>query len=187
MESTDVQPQVSKWEWFGDRGKQALDTSLRYGSLAVDETKNIAKFFKMDGAGYLITLGIALTGVAALVNTYDALSNVGELERQCEKTDPLKSELDTKFWITLAISVVGLLFGLVLAWFLRDKQSTGITVAVLSLILLSAFGTLYSIQMKARVLNVGPKLWISWIVFIGFVIGGIAFSWKRPKIAVYPS
>lgn len=184
----DQQAELSKWaqargyfDQAQDYGKRAYDTSLKYGSAAYEQTKTIAGFFKMDGTGYILTLGIALAGIAALMNTYDALSRVGELQKSCADQDPLKSELDNKFWITLAVSAVVLLFGLVFAWFLRDKRSTGLTILTLSVILLGAFGILYAIQMKASVLDVGPKIWVSWIVFIGFVIAGIVYAWKRPK------
>lgn len=152
------------------------------GSYAFGEAVTLKDFLVMDSTTTILVILAAVSGVAALANTYDVLSNISESVTACENGEPLKSELDTKFWVVLAVSIVGLFFGLVLAWFLRKQKSKVVTVIVVTIIVMSLLGLLYSIQMRLGKVSSGPRLLISWSAFIIFLIAAIVVSFKKKTI-----
>lgn len=149
------------------------------GSQALGEAKTLKDYFTMDGWNYLLVLGIALTGISALISTYDAISNINDSQAACANAEPLAGQLDTKFWVMLSVSIVAVLFGLVFAWFLRTKKSKLFTLVTLIVILMGTLGVLYAIHMKINLLSNGPRLVLSWVLFLAFLIAGIYMVMKK--------
>jgi hypothetical protein len=158
------------------------------------EKVNVKKYFTIDSWQFLIILGIAISGVAALISTYNAIqAGVSDLKtdlQQCTESSGIKSALDLKFWIILVLAVFIVAIGAVLTWFLRDQSKYRLL--TLGLITLGIFAILFSIIIKLRTFLFSVKgqsttIWISlivsWLVFLAFIILGYAMGRKSLTVS----
>lgn len=140
-----------------------------------EETTSLGKLFTLTNWQYVVILGIAISGLAAFVNTYNAISNIDKNLQKCAETDALKKELKTQFIVILVLSILAVILGMLLAWFFRhsDNQRKVLTLGITTT---GIFGILYAISMKLRNVTNKIKLGISWVSFVGFIILGFFIS-----------
>ena len=155
------------------------------GSLA-DETGYASKYFNLDIWHYLIIIGIAVSGLAAFVNTYDAISGINANMQACSQTDVLQKELNTQFIVLLALSCFAVLLGLILAWFFR-KQDNQRRLITLGIITIGIFGILYALTIRFQYTSNTIKLFASWITFLGFLVLGWFLSQRAKNVKVHAS
>jgi F0F1-type ATP synthase membrane subunit c/vacuolar-type H+-ATPase subunit K len=86
------------------------------------ETSNAKRYFNLDIWHYLIIIGIAASGLAAFVATYDAVSDINKNIQACINSGDLQSELNTKFIVVMALSAFSIVLGVVMAWILRNQK-----------------------------------------------------------------
>ncbi len=152
-----------------------------------------SNYFTISSWQFLIILGIAISGIAALMSTYDAIqAGVADIKtdlQQCAETSGIKTALDLKFWIIIVLSVFIVAISVVLTWFLRDKSQYRLL--TLGLITLGIFGILFSIIIKLRTYlfsikgnttTVWVSLVVSWLVFLAFIILGFVMGRHSKKI-----
>lgn len=175
---------LTAWSKIESFGKSAYDYGSKAASYTKDaslsiyeKAKDIPEFFSMDEASFAFVLVIALTGISALLTTYDYLTDIDKDERGCADTDPLKSKLNSKFWVTLSVGIVVLFFGIIMAFLVRKKKSKALAGFVISVILLGSFAVLYAIKMQINMWSSTPKLLTMWGLFIVAVVAAIAHRW----------
>lgn len=168
----------------GAGAKDYLSDKFALGSFD-EETGNMKRYFDLSPWHYLIILGVAVSGMAALINTYNAVSGFNDKVKGCTQTKSVKSAINTKFIILLVISIFIVIFGFVLAWFLRgqDNQRRLLT---LGLMTAGIFGILYSLSIKFDDVSNNFKLWASWIVFLGFILLGFFLSTRDDVRLIAP-
>jgi hypothetical protein len=145
-----------------------------------DEVSHLKRYFDMSAWNYAIVAGIAVTGILAVINTYDAISGVNAKYRVCEQTT-LKNSLTTKFIIILLLSILILIAGFVLAFVMR-KQENQQRMVSLGLIFAGVAGIFYSISMQFKDTAMSLRLSVSWLLFFVFVLMGIFLKGKNPSI-----
>jgi ABC-type sugar transport system permease subunit len=127
--------------------------------------KQTKDYLNMSPKEYLLILGIAISGIAALINTYNAASNI--IATECQATTGYQTAIQNKLIVILVISCLVIVVGIILSITLKEKRKyRGI---FLSLISMGLFGILYALTIKfqnaANVIKVG----ISWGALIGLV------------------
>ena len=168
--------------------KQTTQTSwkenLTPGSFG-EEAKNFKKYLSLDTWHYLVIIGIAVSGLAAFVSTYDAISGINNAVKICTESNVLKKEIDIKFIVLLVLSCFAVILGLVLAWFFRgqDNQRKLLTLAIMTT---GIFGILYALTIKFHNASNTFKLFASWLTFLGFLVLGWFLSTKKNVKVVTP-
>ena len=162
-----------------------IPTYLKPGSLA-EEKVNLMKTFSINNWQYAVILGIAVSGIAAFVNTYDAISNINKNRQTCTQTDQLKHELNVRFVILIILSCLALLIGLLMAWSFRTSENKH-QVLTLGLASGGILGILYAVSTKFQNTTNAVKLGVSWIslaafIILGFLIGTGKIGNKTPEI-----
>ena len=143
--------------------------------------KHLAKHIQIPrGLGkvqFAIIIGIALSGLACLINTYDAIAKINEKRQACVETGDLKKILEVRFIVMLVLSIVALIAGIVLGFIFKMR---GMTVAF-GFATAGFFGIIYSILSKFKDTgNMGVKLTLSWLSLFLFV--GLGFFFGAGKM-----
>jgi heme O synthase-like polyprenyltransferase len=144
-----------------------------------EEAKDIRRFFALNTWQYFIIIGIAISGIAAFVNTYDAWRSISKKMQECTNSNPLKKELKIQFIVMLTLSILTLLLGLILLWIFRNKENQR-RLITLGTITIGILGIVYSISIKLQDVTNIVKLGVSWVSFAAFLVLGFFFS--RPKL-----
>lgn len=141
------------------------------------EKKYFQRFFTLNSWQYLLILAIAISGLAAFINTYDAWSNINSKLIECTESDSLRKELNTQFIIIIVLSCIAIVIGVLLAWFFR-RAANQRRILTLGIITAGIFGILYALSIKFRSVTNKFKLGVSWLSFIFFIILGFFLSSK---------
>lgn len=147
-----------------------LGDRIKPGSLSVEKA-NLSRYLTLSTWQYLVILGIAISGLAAFVNTYDAITGIDAKTQACEQTGDLGHQLNVKFIIVLVLSCIAVVLGIVLAWFFRAQvnqhrlMTLGITTG-------GIFGILYALSIKFVNTSNFVKLGISWASLLAFLLLG---------------
>jgi hypothetical protein len=157
---------------------------LTPGTLA-EEKANAHRFFTLNNWQYIVILGIAISGLAAFITTYNAVTKINKDLLTCENSVALKHALNTKFLIVLILSCIAVFIGILLAWLFRANanQRKLLTIGITTM---GIFGILYAIGIKFRGTTNNLQLGISWITFLAFLILGFFFS-SQDKLLVSAS
>lgn len=153
----------------------AIKEQLTPGSVN-SELDNIKRYFDLAAWNYVIILLIASTGLAAVVNTYNAISGINKKKEECEKT-VLKNYTLTKFIIMLIFSILMIGLGLFLAFFFR-KNTNQRRMVSLGIITAGIFGVIYSLSLQFQDISKNAVLYTSWLLFILSIILGWFLSTK---------
>jgi len=162
-----------------------LSESFRLGTRA-EESEYAKKYFSLNGWQYLIIIGIAVSGLAAFVTTYNAISGINATILGCTKYGNIKRELTIKFIIILTLSCFAVVLGLILAWFFRKKQNQR-RILTLGIITTGILGIIYSLSIKLQDFSDSIKLIASWLAFIIFLFLGYFLSTKKSVTLTTPS
>lgn len=144
-----------------------------------EEKKDIIRFFSLNTWQYLIIIGIAISGIAAFVNTYDAWRGISKKMQDCTQSSSLRKELNAQFIVILVLSILTLFLGIILLWIFRNKENQR-RLITLGTITIGILGIVYSISIKLQNLTNTIKLAISWASFAIFLV--IGFFYSRPKL-----
>lgn len=145
---------------------------------ASEELGNVQKYFQLNTWQYLIILGIAVSGLAAFVTTYDAWSNINKNYQACAQTGTLQDELKTQFIVITVLSCFAVILGLILAWFFRKNENPR-QLLTLGIMTTGLFGIIYALTIKFQDVDNKINVALSWITFIGFLVLGWYFSRKK--------
>jgi hypothetical protein len=158
----------------------------------MESLSQLKNYFKMSAWQYVVILGIAISGLATFINTYNAFSRINENLEGCIHACPQSLEiyqsLQTQFIIILILSIVAILFGILLFWLLRKAENQR-RIITLGIITAGIFGIFYAISIRFNSLATGFKVAISWAAFIAFLILGfligkgksVQISWASKK------
>ena len=122
---------------------------------------------------YIVILAIALSGLAAFVNTYNTITGIDKNLKACTATDPLRSELKLQFIIMIILSVLAVVFGVIMAVMLRHGKDQK-RVLTMGIIFVGIFGIIYATSIKLSSSNMSSvlKVGVSWTTFFAFLILG---------------
>ena len=122
-----------------------------------------------------IALALAISAIAAFVNTYDAAVDLRSYEPVVEETDELKKVMNTRFWVFTIISLVLFVVGFGIYWFRRNKPNRS---NVVSYGFMSAgiLGIIFTFTNSFRRYSYAAKLAVSWIALIVFFVLAIFLS-----------
>ena len=143
----------------------------------------LKSYFALNTWQFIVIVGIAITGLATFVNTYNTLTSIDSELQNCTYSSPLREELNTQFIIMLVVSILAIVLGFVLAWLLHN-QPTRRRVVVVGIIVLGFFGLIYALNLKFQALPKEWKLGFSWGSFIAFLLLGFALSIYHSESAV---
>jgi hypothetical protein len=143
------------------------DTDFNLDTLdAPSSKKNTAVY-------YIVLLGIAITGLAALVNTYEAIAGINS-----DINTVVGDKLNTEFIILLIISLLAFCVGIILFIVLK-KKNIKISLFPMALIAFGIIGFVYSLSIKFQYATYFAKLTVSWVAFIIFLLIGIYMTKKE--------
>ncbi|MEM0354019.1 MAG: hypothetical protein QXW79_00420 [Thermoplasmata archaeon] len=145
-----------------------------------EEVKSLKKYFSMTSWQYLVILGIAITGLASFINTYNAFSDINIHTEKCYQEDPLNKEIHTQFVVVLVLSILSLVLGITLAILLRHAKNQR-RIVTLGIITVGIFGIIYSLSLKFYTFSGWTKVGISWASFVAFLILGFFMSIETPS------
>lgn len=140
-----------------------------------EELGNVKRLISLSGWQYIVILGIAVSGLAAFINTYEAIAGTNDTLKACTESETYKKQINTEFIVLLILSILAILIGAVLAWALRNQgnQRNLITLGIMTV---GFFGIIYAISLKFQNVTSKIKLGISWISFLAFIILGFFMS-----------
>lgn len=150
-----------------------------------EEAGYLKRYFEMPAWSYLIVFLIASTGLAAVINTYNAISGINKKKEECEKT-VLKNYTLTKFIIMMTLSLFVVALGVLLMIFFRKKENQR-RMTSLGIIVAGVFGIFYSLSLQFQDLTKNSVLYTSWVLFIlslglgWFLSGKTGVKFKAPK------
>lgn len=141
-----------------------------------EKEKKFAKnFFTLNNWQYLVILGIAISGLAAFINTYDAISGINKKTQICAQSSLLQKELNTQFIVLIVLSCFAIVLGIILAWIFRSGTNQR-KIVTLGIMTVGIFGIIYALAIKFYQFSISAKLGISWVAFLGFLILGYFIS-----------
>ena len=146
------------------------------------DTKAEVKKYNLDKIQFFVVLGIAISGLAAFINTYNAISGINENMINCAQTDELNSELTLQFIIMLTISIIIIIVGVIFMILFRDDSGL-LKIIALSTVTIGIFGIIYAISIQLQKFTNAFKIGFSWLIFIIFIILAIVFRNKHIKAA----
>jgi len=118
----------------------------------------------------IIILGVAVSGLASYVTTYNALSKINTLSA-CTESAQLQHELQVKFIVTIVLACIAVVIGIVLSWIFGRNQ-TPHRLVTFGLTAAGLLGILYALSLRFRKLTDNVQLFISWGSFVAFIILG---------------
>ena len=140
-----------------------------------EEYKAIQNYFSLTTWQFLVIIGIAVSGIAAFINTYNMWTNINANWNACANSGALKKELQIQFIVLLVVSIVAILIGILLAALFRHSKNPR-RLVTLGIVTAGILGTVYAISMKFQNSSNAVKLGISWFAFLAFIILGIFMS-----------
>lgn len=122
---------------------------------------------------YFVVVGLALSGVASFATTYNSISGINNLDN-CAQTEAYKNALQTKFLVTLILSILAIVIGIILMFLFRaNAAGNRHSVITMGIILVGIVGIIYSLTLKFKNFGNSTLAVISWGTFIAFIILGI--------------
>ena len=126
---------------------------------------------------YLIILGIGITGLTTYATTYNAIA--ASKNEPCPLSEELQKKYQTRFIVTIVLSIVAIILGILLAYFFRTNSYAFLT---LGLTTAGIFGLSYALISKfAQGVSLPVQTGISWGAFIIFVIAGFMIDHYEAK------
>lgn len=168
---------------MSSKSSSSITQSLKPTSLS-EETANIKRLFSFSKWQIFVLFGIAISGLAAFVNTYDAWSGITTQLQSCTSSSNIQSELNTQFIVIIVLSCVAIVLGLFLAWLFRGHANQR-RLITLGITLAGFFGIVYALSVKFQNATNKVRLTVSWLSFIGFLIWGYFIS-NRTVLATVP-
>lgn len=149
------------------KGSRSIADKFKPGSFS-EEKKTISKYFDLSIWQILIIIGIAISLLAAFINTYNA---VADLNTACVQTEALQKKLNTQFIVMVVLGSIALVVGIILSWLFR--RGTGSRLITLGLTASGIFAIIYGLTIRYANTSNNIKLGISWGALAAFVVLGI--------------
>lgn len=127
----------------------------------------VKEFVTLTKFQYVAMLGMGISGMASLLNIYDAISKISEKSDK-SVTQEMKDLLRVKFIVILVISIVAIIVGILIGYFLRTGRTFGFGLSVGGL-----FGILYAGSMQLSDLSNTAKITGSLSMFVTFILVGV--------------
>jgi VIT1/CCC1 family predicted Fe2+/Mn2+ transporter len=141
-------------------------------------SENIGALRETNSWQFFIVLGIAISGLAAFVNTYNSWSSINTQLEACIQSGPLQDAYRTQFIVLIVLSILAILVGILLTVFLSNRAEHRMAILILGMIFTGIFGIIYAATIKLQNFTNGFKLSVSWISFAAFIILGIVLGNK---------
>lgn len=154
---------------------QQLKEAARWKGSTVEIERAKSYFQGFSNWQVLVIIGIAISGLASFVNTYDAWSKINTQIQAALQTGTIQKELNTQFIVILVLSCLAIALGIVLAWLFRHATNPR-RIVTLGIITAGIFGILYAVSMKFQTASTIYKLGASWGAFLAFIILGFVLS-----------
>jgi uncharacterized membrane protein len=132
-------------------------------------------YFNLTKTQYVVMLGVAISGLSTLLNTYNSISKINSIQNECPQNDEYNKAVRIKLYVILALSLTFLLIGVILGIVLRNNPKRMITIGLASS---GIFGLLYVSAMGLQKTPDGIKLGASWGSFLIFIILGFLLERK---------
>lgn len=133
------------------------------------------KSFKLSYFQLFIVLGLAITGLAAFINTYDYFGISKEMV--ANQSASLQHKLKVRFWVVISLSIIAIVLGIILGYLLRSRKAL---IFPVGLLVGGIFGIIYSLFTKYSKIGTDVQLGISWTTFIGFILLGLLYVILKP-------
>ncbi len=143
---------------------------LKPGSYEI-EKGHFSRYFSLNWWQLIVVAGIAISGIAAIANTYDAITGVDKDIEGCENVSNLRKKLEAKFIIIIVLSCLAVVGGIILAWLLRSGTNQR-KLLTMGLTTGGILGILYALTIRFRGTSNMVKLGISWVSLLAFVLLG---------------
>jgi len=140
------------------------------------KAKTAADYFSASPTEAAIIVGIAVSGMASLINIYDAISGFDKKGQDCKESDDYKKASKIRFAILLTISILTIGLGM----YLMTKKDHN-KIIPLGVLTAGVFGFLYALStgikgaqtfMKTR-MSLGA---FAFFLVVGFYKGGVAMA-----------
>lgn len=128
---------------------------------------NIGRYTEIDNTQMMIILGIAISGMASIINLYDATTGYTLKQDECKESDSLKKATTVRFAMLLVISILIMGLGMYMVY----KPDSNRTMA-LGLVIAGLFGFLYALSSGIRGAQSPIKTILSLGTFVFFVVYG---------------
>ena len=170
----------------GDIEKVTFIKEIVPGSMS-EEIKHFKRYMNINTWQYLIVLGIAISGIAAFVYTYEALTNINKDIANCMSSGDLGKKINTEFIVLLIVSILAIFMGILMAWSFRKRENQRRLLS-LGIISIGIFGVVYSLSLKFQRASNTARLFTAWGLFIVFVLLGLFTSDRKtnPNIEFQP-
>lgn len=152
-------------------------SKIKLGTFS-EEFGHVKKFFSLNKWQYMVMLGVAVSGLAAFVNTYNAWSGINAATKSCTENPDYEKKINTQVIVLIILAVLAIILGAIIAWLLRNLKNTG-NIVTLGIITAGIFGIIYAISRKFQNATDRLKLGISWVSFFAFIIIGFIMSAKK--------
>jgi uncharacterized membrane protein len=144
-----------------------------------DLLNDMKKFTEFNPTQVAIVVGAAVTGIAAVANTYDVLFGVNKAVKECEQDDDTNKILKTRFIVFLVLSSLAIVLGIVLGVLTRGNwkmTALGLSMAGIAGIVFSLYNW-YQYSTFSTTVRLGGS-WGLLAVFIvlGFIFGTSGFD-----------
>ena len=136
-------------------------------SMNLPMKSKIKEFVTLSKFQYVAMLGMGISGMASLLNIYDAISKISEKSDK-SVTPEMKELLRVKFIVILVISIVAIVVGVLIGYFLRTGRTFGFGLSVGGL-----FGLLYAGSIQLNDLSNTAKITGSLSMFVAFILIGV--------------
>ena len=130
---------------------------------------------------FLVIIGIAVSGVAAFVNTYNAIAGINYLEPAVKESQNLQNVMRTRFIVFLVISILLIVVGGGLAFSFRNSENKRKVISY-GLITAGILGLIYTLTEQFKGSSMAAKLAVSWIALIIFLAIGFFLSRGGNKV-----
>ena len=145
------------------------------GDNEIKITSRFKDYFNVGPFGFVIIIGLIASSLATVDSTYDAVSQINAKAQACMQTPDYASALNIKFIVTMVLSCVALVLGIIVGIVFRKNPKAILTFGLSGAGLV---GILYSLSIKLPTFPGVMKLGISWGSLILFIVLGIIFELK---------
>lgn len=137
---------------------------------------------QLSATQFIVVIGIAVSGIAAFINTYDAIAGIRKLTPTIEETPELRKALKTRFLVFLSISAILIVIGVILA-FVTHGSGRGKVISY-GLMTAGVLGFIFTLNDRFKGYSIAAKLAVSWISLIVFIALGFYLSKGVPTISL---
>jgi TRAP-type C4-dicarboxylate transport system permease large subunit len=128
-----------------------------------------------------VILGVALSGFAAYITTYNAVSGIDKQYAECADTGDLGKKMQVQFIVTMILACIAMVVGIILSWLCESMWNSPHRIITFGITIAGIFGLLYALSIKFSSYTNTFKVGMSWtalvaFILLGFLVDGNVFS-----------